>query len=232
MSDVCPVCGEENGRLARHWGSQRCKYPEFSDYQKEVVTGVLMSDGYINRRRGNRQPRLMVDSINTEYLEHLDDIFGAFSTGKPTCYRTAEEENSREKIETFKGSTSKDQYKWGSRSLPELSRWAEWYNSGEKVWPEELSLTPTVLKHLYAGDGSLHQQNEVVTIYLSNERGNEDKVNKYFTDEGLPKPKWYETERCDGSKNTRVYWSKSESKELLDYMGEPVKGHEYKWLTE
>lgn len=228
MSDVCPVCGEENGRLGQHWASGRCTYPKLSDHQRDVVTGVLMSDGYINRRDG-RNPRLKVDSINKKYLHLLDEIFDAFSTGEPTCYRTADEAASRDTLSRFDNSSYQDQYTWGSRSLPELEKWAGWYDSGKKIWPEDITLTPTVLKHLYAGDGSLHKKNRTITIYLSNEMENRDKVNDYFTEQGLPEPIWQEESRDDGSISARIRWNKNESKELLEYMGQPVMGHEYKW---
>ncbi len=227
MSDICPNCGEENGALGQHWPSSRCEYPNLSDKQKDIITGVLMSDGYINRRK-NRKPRLKVDSTNKEYLNYLNKEFGAFSTGKPTCYRTAEEEAKREKIPRFKNSTYQDQYTWTSRSLPELNRWANWYSSGEKIWPKNINLTPTVLKHFYVGDGTMKNGN-CITIYLSNEKENKRKVNKYFTDVGLPKPRWYNQERRDGSISARIRWRVEESKEILEYMGEPISGHEYKW---
>lgn len=228
MSDICPVCGESNGRLAYHWSSNRCNYPEMSENQKEVVTGVLMSDGNINRREG-RKPRFRVTSTNKKYLQHLDNIFGAFSTGPPTCYRTAEEASSREKIDRFKNSTYQDQYTWTSRSIPIFERWSSWYKTGSKVWPEDINLTSTVLKHFYVGDGSLHKENRTITIYLSNEINNKDKVNSYFTQKGLPKPIWETPTRSDGSISGRIRWNKDNSEKILEYMGEPIQGHEYKW---
>lgn len=228
MSDICPVCSEENSRLVQHWDSQRCDFPQLSKHQRDVVTGVLMSDGCINRRKG-RNPRLKVDSINEEYLSYLDSIFGAFSTGEPKCYRTAEEAAKRDELPRFRNSEYKDLYTWCSRSVPELEEWANWYSSGQKVWPENIELTSTTLKHLYIGDGSLHKDHRVITIYLSNEEGNREKINSYFSRVGLPEPIWNIEKREDGSKSVRIRWNKEDSKRLLDYMGEPVKGHEYKW---
>jgi len=199
-----------------------------SERQRDVVTGVLMSDGHINRRK-NRLPRLKVVTINREYLEYLDDIFDVFSTSNISCYRTAQQSKDSTSLKRFEGSNYSDQYTWTSRSLPELKEWAKWYSSGTKVWPDDIELTPTVLKHLHAGDGSLHKENRVVTIYLSNEKDNKDKVNSYFKNANLPEPIWEEQKRRDGSISARIRWNKSESEELLEYMGEPVKGHEYKW---
>lgn len=227
MSNICPNCGEEKTGLATHWNSKRCEHPHLSDKQKEIITGVLMSDGYLRNHQKQNNASIKVDSINKEYLTYLDKTFGALSTGEPTCNRTAEEINKRKKIPRFENSTYQDLYRWRSRSLPELNKWESWYNSGEKVWPKDITLTPTVLKHLYAGDGSKCNNN--MRIYLSNERKNKTKVNKYFTDAGLPKPRWNDYERCDGSICSLIRWRVEESKEILEYMGEPISGHEYKW---
>jgi hypothetical protein len=226
MSDVCPNCDKSYERLGSHWNS--CGFPNLSHEQKQIITGLVMSDAQINRREG-RHPRIKMETTNPEYLSYLDTIFGIFSTGGPSMRRSADELSNRETIKRFEKSTFKDQYSWSSRSLPELERWANWYQSGEKVWPKDVSMTPKTLKHFYVGDGTLHNENRFIQIYLSNERKNKNKINEYFTSAGLPKPKWNEIERVDGSVSARIRWTVKQSQELLDYMGEPLPGFEYKW---
>jgi hypothetical protein len=60
-----------------------------------------------------------------------------------------------------------------------------------------------------------------VVIYTSNEIENKQKIESYFKRSGIPKPvNWMDY---------GMYWDKSDSIELLKYMGEPLPGFEYKW---
>lgn len=228
MSDTCPICGLERQMLARHWNSNKCTFPEFTSRQKNVLTGLVMGDAYVNRRKG-RLPRLRMETTNPEYLTYLDDLFGPLSTGEPSLRRTSEELSKRDTIPRFDNSEYKDQYDWGTRSHPELSSWAEWYKNGKKTWPENISLTPTTLKHWYCGDGSFHKDHYTITIYLSNEADSKQKVDRYFTRVGLPSPRWYKRERRDGSIAAEIGFNKDESAELIEYMGESIPGFDYKW---
>ena len=76
----CPECGDEYQTLGTHWYYNESHRPELTDYQKEVITGLMMGDGSLNRQQGEN-PRLVVGMITKEYLEELDEIFGCLSTG-------------------------------------------------------------------------------------------------------------------------------------------------------
>lgn len=164
---------------------------------------MLMSDSHLNRAVGN--PRLTTNMIVEEYLQYVDNQFPKVGTGV----------GSRQKG----GSTV---YTWETRSLPELSEFESWYATGEKVWPE-VELTPIVLKHLYAGDGSYHGSgtSNHISIGMQNEMDNKEKIARMFENVGLPKP-----DRWDGHS---IAWRVENSKDVLDYMGEPLPGFEYKW---
>lgn len=226
MNDTCPNCGESYKMLGSHWKS--CGFPKLSHKQRRVITGLVMGDAYINRREG-RNPRLQMETANPTYLSYLDELFGCFSSRPPKMSRSAEEMSNRDTIKRFEGSEYQDLYAWGTRSLPELKEWSNWYGSDGKVWPEDIFLAPETLKHWYVGDGSFHKENKLITIYLSKEGNNKKKVENYFKEVDLPEPIWETYERMDGSKSIRIRWNLSGSKKLLNYMGEPPEGFDYKW---
>jgi hypothetical protein len=200
-----------------------------------------MGDGYIDKE-GDQNPRLRCTMITKEYLEYLDDVFGILSTGVK-LHQTAKELvkeniergfNTKAKIENYH-----DLYRWQTISMSQLDIISEWYDSGEKVWPKDIDLTSTVLKHWYVGDGCYINKNskDYIKIALANEVDNKEKVYNYFKEVGLPEPdNWDISERNDGGMNCSVEWNKDKSKELLEYMLEDgygiPPGFEYKWPEE
>jgi len=82
-------------------------------------------------------------------------------------------------------------------------------------------LSPKILKHWYAGDGSLHREDRIIQIATTNEIDNKQKIEKMFRDSDLPEP--------NGWGETQMWWNKEESQKLLNYMGKPIKGFGYKW---
>jgi hypothetical protein len=233
MGTDCPACGEEYERLGQHWWGSPEHRPELTKHQHDVITGVLMGDGNIKLSDKNSSIRCWMTSLN--YLEYLDDIFGCLSTGVRLA-KTAEEVAQGNRDSGFspnaKPENYSDQYYWQSRSLPELQQYADWYSSGKKVWPKDIKLTPTVLKHWYCGDGCCKNgwENNYITIAMKNEIENTDKVNKYFERMNLPTPSNYSIyERNDGCMCCEAHWTVADSKELWDYMGEPLPDFAYKW---
>lgn len=170
-----------------------------------------MSDGSIER--GSKNPTLSFGMTNERYLEYLDDLFGVLGTG------VKERERQSDNWETL--------YWWNTRRHPDLTEYEHWYDSGKKVWPSDIDLTPTVLKHLYAGDGSWSNKNgsDHIRIAMWNEVDNTDKVDDMFKRADLPAPMNYSI--TDTS--CTAIWSVSQSRQLWEYMGEPLPGFEYKW---
>jgi len=213
-------CGEEFSRIGTHWRFNPDHRPSISDEQKDIITGLLMGDGYIDTRHSN--PYIVLNMISPKYLEYIDEIFGSLGKGV-NLDKTAEE------CAELNGGVKKnysDLYTWRSCSHPELSNWSDWYVDGDKVWPEEIDLTPTVLKHWYAGDGHLNKSHNGIELTVTNERGNKSKVQNYFKKSDLPVGGWYEN---PNRKETRIYWNGEDRDILFDYMNEPLPGFEYKW---
>lgn len=190
-----------------------------------------MGDGHVNR--GHETPYVDINTISRQYLEYLDDKFGCLTTGVRLQKEAGEQAANCRKsgfVENADEEDYNDIYVLKTRSHPELRQYAEWYSSGKKVWPYDIVLTPTTLKHWYCGDGSKDDYEGVETIRIAtaNEHRNEDKLRSLFTSVGLPEPNLVyqgEGEGCYCS----LRFNSSESRELWEYMGEPLPDFKYKW---
>lgn len=206
-----------------------CDFPSFSKHQREIITGLLMGDGSLCVYK-NQNPCIQSNMISQNYLEYVDKQFGIFGRGV-SLYMTAEESAKQDIDSGFNSNACEenyhDVYRWASMSHPELKEFAEWYSSGEKEWPTDIELTPTVLKHWYCGDGHWNNggRNNAIEIAMFNEIENTKKVSKMFDCAGLPTPNNYRTSKtkCDAQ------FTVEQSEELWDYMGEPLPDFEYKW---
>lgn len=233
MTDVCQQCSTEYESIGQHWSmSSGCSYPSFTNNQREIITGLLMGDGTINRSK-EYNPFLKSDMVSQNYLQYIDKELNVFGNGV-SLYRTGKE-NAQVTCEsgfspTAKSENYSDVYRWYSMRHPELQEFSDWYSSGEKVWPTDIELTPTVLKHWYCCDG--HWDNSgarnSIQISMANEAGNTEKVDVMFQNAGLPAPSNYNT---SGLKCTAQF-TVEQSEELWKYMREPLPDFEYKWPEE
>jgi hypothetical protein len=233
MGTVCPECGTEYDALGTHWRFNADHRPSLTDHQHEIVVGLLMGDGCLSR--ADKNPHLVVSMISPNYLEYLDDEFGIFGNGV-SLIKTAAESAKSNRDSGFQPDADvkdySDLYEWRSRALPELHQYADWYSSGEKVWPADIELTPTVLKHWYCGDGTYHNYytDNYIKISMSNEADNTDKVEQIFENAGLPAPNnWSISERATGGVRCNARFTVDQSQELWEYMGDPLPDFAYKW---
>lgn len=233
---TCYECGNEYKQIGIHWTTGLCEHPSFSERQREILTGLVMGDGHINR--SSKNPHIVCEMIMKEYLEYISGIFGVLG-GDVSLLMTAEENAKRSRDYGFSPdadpSNYSDVYRWSSMCHPELQEFADWYATGEKVWPADIELTPTVLKHWYCGDGHWHDSgsHNCIRISMSNEVDHTDKIDTLFETVGLPAPSNYNIcERIDGSRRCSAEWTVAQSKELWEYMGDPLPGFEYKWPEE
>lgn len=237
MSKVCHQCGNEYQQIGNHWvGNSSCSHKEFTDYQREIITGILMGDGSISIIGKN--PQLRVKMISPNYLQYVADKFGILGNGVKTKM-TAAESSEQARKSGFNPNAKKenysDVYEWCSISHPELHEFEDWYSSGEKVWPKDIKLTPTVLKHWYCGDGHWDNSgsNNHIEIEMANEVNETEKVNQMFESVGLPTPSNYSIgKKRDRSTDCSAQFTVDQSKELWQYMGDPLPGFEYKWPKE
>lgn len=238
MSDTCQQCEREYQRIAKHWSANPdCSWPNLTQLQKDSVCGLLLGDGSIVGK-DKKNAYLKVDMISQNYLKYLDDVFGFFSNGVKIC-ATAENKARKNRETGFSPNAEakdySDLYRFRTIAHPQINEYADWYSSGKKVWPDDIKLTPTVLKHWYCGDGHWNNggRKNCIEIAMSNEREHTDKVDKMFERVRLPSPSNYNvSKRPSGGFKCNAQFTVEQSERLWEYMGEPLPGFEYKWPDE
>jgi hypothetical protein len=150
--------------------------------------------------------------INREFIEWVDSELGIISTGTVSKY---------ERDTSFGSSTT---YRLNSRRLSQFEQYRDWYDCGEKVFPE-IELNPLILKVWYCCDGDMSVDERwnkkcYARLTASNEMDRKENINSMFS--GLPfSPNWN-----DGARFT---FGREGSKKFWEYIGEPLPGFEYKW---
>lgn len=211
---TCEQCCNSYDNVGVHWSrSDKCDHPKITDYQKEVISGIVMGDGHVECRDG-KNPCVRIAMTNKEYLNYLSgNVFPVLSNGaslKRKCRRAG----------------VKDIYSVRIMSHPELSEFAEWYSSGKKVFPEGIKLTKTLLKNWYCCDGHRIKRSsrDSLEIAMTNEKGNGGKIESMFDTAGFSISNFNTT-----GNRFHARFTVNESEEIWEYMGDPLPGFEYKW---
>jgi len=234
MTVTCPNCGNQYEQIGVHWSSgDVCYEPQLDDELFEILVGNLMGDGCIDKC--DKNPNLLCVMVNKEYLEYLDETFGIFSTGvrlKSTAEDSAKANRERGFRPNASAENYSDVYSFRTRNLSQLKELADWYSSGEKVFPENLELTPTILKHWYVCDGhySLKEESDRgnIVLAMNNERENKEKIENYFHGIDVEIGRWREYDAGDYIDCAAVFHA-DETEQIFEYMGEPLPGFQYKW---
>jgi len=157
---------------------------------------------------------------NYDFLKETDGKLGWLSNGVKE--RFSAEENKKRAEERFgKDSVNSAKASWrlDTKRHPELSKFSSWYSGEKKCWDID-ELTPTVLKYLYVSDGTYNKTHNYLSLCTLNEIENKKKIEHLFKDAGFEVMRWdYD----------RAVFSVDTSKNMLEYMGEPLSGFEYKW---
>lgn len=221
----CYSCGSEYKKIGIHWGLSDCNYPPVTDEQKDIFNGLLLGDGCVVENTKNDY--MSVRMITHPFLRWLDDKMEYISNGvklKSTAEEVTEGWNgySDEKVNMEK---RKDHYIWNSISHPHLTEERNrWYGSGEKVFPD-IDFNSSIAKVWYVCDGGLGWGGDLKTpqLYFYNISQNKQReiMCSWFEDYGFnPHP----TDRG-------LIFPTSESMDILDWLGEPLAGFEYKWVS-
>jgi len=232
----CPKgCGEYE-HIGQHWSKgEVCSEPLLSQNQKEIITGCLMGDRYVDYT--DKNPSFGIIVCNEEYLEYLDEIFGVFTTGvrvENTAQESVEKAHKYNFRPNAKVENYSEQYILSTRNLEQIKEFADWYSSGNKVFPENIKLTPIVLKHWYVCDGSYQIKEESkrgnIIISMNNEREFKDKIESYFEKYvGVSVDRWREYKTDKGRIDCSAVFHADTTEQLLEYMGSPLPGFKYKW---
>jgi len=197
----CPTCGDKFSSIGHHWSQSSCKYPKLNKNVKDMAIGLLMGDATLNRAGINCC--LECEMISPNYLKYVNSKFDTFGCGvklKMSASESAQRCRDSGFSESAKSENYNDIYYWNSMRHPELTELSSWYSSGKKVFPENLQLTPTVLKHWYCCDGNINNTgNGNIEISIGNEVENTEKIDNIFKQAGLPSPNTYSIRESMGN---------------------------------
>jgi len=161
-----------------------------------------MGDGSIHRSSSN--PQMEITNTNKRFLEWLDRELDWLSVSVKHKHDLGDNPCYRLTI---------TRHPW----LEELSLW---YETGNKEFPKDLEITNTVAKMWYVCDGGIRWTDEYAyaSIRAVNESNRGDILQSFFD---------FETTFSDNYVN---FWS--DTRNFLNWLGEPVPGFEYKWETD
>lgn len=229
-TEQCPTCGGDYEQPGTHWALSECPYPSLTDAQHEVVTGLVMGDGYI-KRRPDAHPALRVTSIQRDFLKHLMDLFGPI--GSTIRLRMTAEESRDHIAKSFGRPKSDgkyhDLYRAVFRANPAFDQYASWYDSGSIQFPDDLNFTEQTLRYYYVCDGTIenHDRPPRIRITTVKQASKVDWLCELCSEIG------YEatpvTESRWGRDTANVCLTTDATRKFLDNT-DPVPGFGYKWL--
>jgi len=222
---VCPGCGRTFDMIGSHWAQATdCFRPAYTDRQREVLKGLVMGDGSLNRS-GDSEFSMVVMSTQARFLQHLDALFGPLSAGVRMHQdgETIAAGARKSGFDTSEGSWEyKDVYAVRIRGHPTLTEMRNrWYPDGQIRYPSDLVLTPTAAKMWYCSDGGLSwARRPYVAFGTHNEAGRPEFLKALFEEHGFD-PVW---------SDPLLRFTNDDTGDVLDWMGDPIPGFEYKWV--
>jgi hypothetical protein len=219
---VCPTCGDVWSKIGLHWHHNPDHRPSLTSEQKQIATGLLMGDGWLEQHGDN--PILNIAVIEKAYLEYLDDVFGVMSTGVRLKQTAAE--SAAQMSEDFTTAVYPENYHDVWRMTIRTHPWLhnlQWYEDDGKSYPDNLDLTPLTFKHWYVCDGFYHQDDKYIIITIKNEIDNVVKMKQIFDSSQIPEPDAWDYD------NSNIRWNQDSTTEIFELIGEPINGFEYKW---
>lgn len=182
-----------------------------------------MGDGCISARKTS--PLLDVPMTNEAFLDYLDSLFGKLSCGV-SMYLTSEEHRQKAIESDYQTVTEesefKPMYRLRTRSHPWFQNLADWYKSGEKRYPTDLTLNKRQAKMWYVCDGGLQVREDCADraqITAANEYDRPELLVSLL--DGCPVTPTFSTDR--------LVFSVEDTPVFLDWLGEPSPGFDYKW---
>lgn len=224
QSHPCPCCGEEFVYHGVHWSKSECT-PVLTQRQKDILTGLLMGDGWM-KRENDKWPSMHVAMVSKSFLQWVADEL-SWAVSSVSEYRSSSEAAS---ISGGNEENYSDQYLLRSRAFPDMEEFMSWYSEGQKRFPNDIDITPLIMKMWYCCDGGVIYSNSeynettcgICRISAVNESDRPSILREIISDAGLS---------CNIS-NGRIRFRRDESHDFLDYIGDPVPGFEHKWIID
>lgn len=201
----------ETGRLTNEERSSL----SITNYQRQLIKGVLMGDGCIKRRgHPSHKPFFVVTMTNKKFIEWLSRELGDIVSS--VRKRTGEYADTLENTQWILKTYSHDMFR----------EFADWYKTGQKRWPTDEKFTKLELKMLYVTDGSpvKNTNNWAAKISAINECDRKQKISNMFEREFGISMSWHSS---DANTNGNIYIHAGSADVIWNQ--EPVTGFDYKW---
>ena len=120
-----------------------------TQFQKSVVIGSLLGDGYMRHLPGRKNAFLEINHAVSQriYVDWKYKVLKDVSGSAPKERR---------------GNGNRIAYRFYTRQLPEMTQlWRQWYQIGKKVVPSDLVLDPVILAVWFMDDGSMCRESDV-----------------------------------------------------------------------
>lgn len=228
----CPTCDKWFQRLSQHWRKLPNHRPQFTDKQRQIIIGSLLGDGNYHT---NKNTFMWQSMITRPYLEWLQNEFGAFANTIIHAH-TPEEKATRDRKRNFNPhATAKNYSHYFTLQLrphPKLKMCLDWGYTESGVdyhFPDDITLTPLILKIWYVSDGGLHYSNgkfQNIRIRVVSQGHRNEFIESLFHDIGFNV----------SVKNEHINILKRDVGAFLAYIGDPPTdsdaGFKYKWQYE
>ena len=212
---TCPVCGQTDERLPRHWSSESCSWPDVTRRQHDLVIGLLLGNATISGESANKCLQLVATNrtFATWIFEELDWLADSLVRIDPpkSIDQTDHAVNHR--------------YRMRTRTHPELMTYRERGDaSGEKRVPLHLDLPVRSACVWYACSGELHWQDDshpsAVFTALNDKHATRIA--------GLLERAEFEPNQV----GKQVRLPPCETRVFHEWIADPVPGVGYKWASE
>jgi hypothetical protein len=224
----CESCDTHYQNIAKHWSQSSCSQNSISDKQKEFLIGHLMGDATLTGRN-RKSPSMKWNMANKEYMLWLDEKLGWIST-QIKVYQTSDEASKALNNSDFASGddyNAKTLYNGGTHGHKWLNN-LNWYDTGEKRFPKDLSLTKNIIKIWYCDDGGLKWsgagKRAPAHIHMSSQPESTKHLKQEFSKFGL--------DPTITKSNDGLTFSAEDTENLLDLIGNPPSGMGYKWENE
>lgn len=210
---LCQACGKDYKSLGNHWQWNESHVPELSDYQVDIITGLLMGDANIQT---DKNSSLVVRMTNEEFLEDTRNKLSEVAYNV-RLYRDSDEqyELTKELPGTRTRDGTSDLYGFRTAPHPVFNKLSNWYMEDGKRFPNTLELNLTIFKYWYVCDGWMNGSNLQISCSQRYRNDMKQMFNNFGYDPTIGEQK--------------ITFSVSSSKEIIGSIDEPVTGFERKF---
>ena len=194
------------------WDESKYKYCNLTKNEKEILDGIIISDGSISISRISGRLSLIFKYIETINRAIID--LPSMKFLKPWKYESNIDKR-----------TNKSYINYQTKSLSYhdiLLEYNRWYKNGIKIIPDDLEITPLMCYWWFIGDGYNSNKN----VYLctdSFDKNSVEKINDKFKIKGF---------KTSITSRNRIFFDKKSSIIFLDWISKDIeiqKEYLYKW---